>query len=155
MSPSLSHLLANQEENEMTGSYRFEYIRIEQGSRPIPWSEPAQWVPLIDVYGTEQAVVLEILLAGICPEDTQIDLNHDHIRISGARRDIDVSGRGEFYHVEIPRGHFHRVIALPKGTDVNKANVDFELGVLKIVVPWSGQPWASACRTVRFPEEWS
>ncbi|MBK6909794.1 MAG: Hsp20/alpha crystallin family protein [bacterium] len=155
MTHSPLRVLSAQNNDESGGSFRLEYIRIEQGSRPLPWSEPTQWVPAIDVVGTEDAVVLEIHLPGIQPDDTQLEITSDQVRISGVRRDIDVTGRSEFYHVEIARGHFLRVISLPKGVDVRQANITFELGVLKLVIPWNGQQWAASCPRARFPEEWS
>lgn len=154
MSDSSTSPFLAQDPDDSSGSFRFEYIRIEQGSRPSPWSESAQWVPPMDVYGTEHAVFIEVLLPGILPDETQLELNNDQIRVSGFRRDIDVTGRSEFYHVEISRGNFLRVVSLPKGVDVRKANITFDMGILRIEIPWSEQQWA-ACRKARFPEEWT
>ncbi|MCB1058687.1 MAG: Hsp20/alpha crystallin family protein [Calditrichaeota bacterium] len=137
------------------GSFRFEYLRIESGHRPIPWSEHTQWSPAIDLYGNESVVVLEVHLPDIAPEETTIEFIQNRVRISGQRKDIGLPGRREFFHVEIPRGHFQREVVLPNGVDIPKAEAKFELGVLKIVVPWINREWAVAVRSARFPEEWS
>lgn len=143
------------EDEEASGGFRFEYIRIEHGTRPLPWGEQAHWIPAVDVYGNEQAVVVEVHLPGIEPAETQIDFGGNWVRIVGRRRPIEISGRSEFFHVEIARGDFQRLITLPEGLRTQAAEATFELGLLKITIPWEGKAWSVACRTSRFPEEWS
>lgn len=137
------------------GSFRFEYLRIEHGYRPIPWGEQSQWIPPIDLYANELMVVLEVHLPDVAPEEMTVEFIQTRVRISGLRKDISLSGRREFFHVEIPRGPFMREIVLPNGVDISKSEAKFELGVLRIVLPWISREWAVAVRTTRFPEEWS
>ncbi len=142
-------------DQEESGSFRFEYIRIEQGNRPLPWGEHAQWIPAVDVFGNEHLVAIEVHVPGVQQDEARVTFGPNWVRIEGVRKDIDISGRREFFHVEIARGHFLRVVTLPDGLDTQKSEITFELGVLRIVIPWISREWAVACRKVRFPEEWS
>jgi len=142
-------------DEEASGSFRFEYIRIEQCNRPLPWGEHAQWIPAVDIFGNERLVALEVHVPGVLPEEVQVTFGSSWVRFEGVRKDIEILGRREFFHVEIARGHFLRVVTLPDGLDTQKSEITFELGVLRIVIPWISREWAVACRKVRFPEEWS
>jgi HSP20 family molecular chaperone IbpA len=152
--PSLIRI-AHPDSDESPGSFRLEYIRIEHGSRPLPWGEQAQWIPAVDVYGNEECVILEIHLPGVQPEETQLEFGSSWVRVMGQRRHIDIPGRREFYHVEIARGDFQRLINLPEGVNTKDFETSYDLGILKITLPWQGKAWTVACRTSRFPEEWS
>lgn len=142
-------------DDEPVGSFRFEYIRVEQSSRPLPWGERAHWIPAVDVCGNDKVVVLEVHIPGVLPDEFRCEFGANWIRIIGSRRDISLSGRQEFYHVEIARGNFERLISLPDGLDTQKTEFTSELGVLRIEIPWKTREWAISCRNVRFPEEWS
>lgn len=99
-------------------------------------------------------VVLEVHIPDVEPESVCVEYDANRIRISGLRNDVSLSGRREFYRVEIPRGNFLRDIAIPEGLDVQKSEVSIENGVLRVVLPWISRDWAVAVRTTRFPEEW-
>jgi len=142
-------------DEEASGSFRFEYVRVEQGNRPLPWGEQAQWIPAVDVFGNDNVVAIEAHIPGVLPEEAHVEFGSNWVRIEGTRKDIEISGRREFFHVEIARGHFLRIVSLPNGLDTQKSEITFELGVLRIVIPWISRDWAVSCRKVRFPEEWS
>jgi HSP20 family molecular chaperone IbpA len=97
------------------GSFRLEYLRIEHGHRPMPWGEQSQWIPAIDLYGNEQIVVLEVHLPDVTPEDMHVEFHQNRVVISGVRQGVNLTGRREFFHVEIPRGPFKREVVLPNG----------------------------------------
>lgn len=141
--------------DDVTSTFHFEFLRIEEGNRPLPWGEHAQWIPAVDVFGNENVVALEVHIPGVLPEEARVEFGPNWVRISGIRNDIEISGRREFFHVEIARGHFQRLVNLPEGLDTQKSEVTYELGVLRIVIPWTSRDWAVSCRKARFPEEWS
>ncbi|MCC6476915.1 Hsp20/alpha crystallin family protein [bacterium] len=136
-------------------SFRFEYVHIEHGCRPLPWSEPALWVPAIDLFGNEERVVLEVHLPGIRPEDTQVEYGINWVRVSGSRGSIDLEGNKRFYHIEVSRGEFQRLITLPEGLDVAHGDACFDAGVLTIVFPWLPIGWVVGSHSSHFPEEWA
>lgn len=142
-------------DDEHSRTFRFEYIRVEHGNRPLPWGERAQWIPAVDVYGNDQRVVIEIHVPGVLPEEIRFEFGAKWVRVQGSRRDAEIAGRREFFHVEISRGNFERVISLPEGLDTQKTQVSAELGVLRIEIPWVSREWAVSCRKAQFPEEWS
>ncbi|MBK6767091.1 MAG: Hsp20/alpha crystallin family protein [bacterium] len=107
--------IARPVEDEGTSSFRFEYIRFEHGSRPLPWGEQAHWIPAVDVYGNEEIVVVEVHLPGLEPGEARVEFGTNWVRVAGHRRPIDIPGRRDFFHVEIARGEFQRLISLPDG----------------------------------------
>ncbi|MCB9391079.1 MAG: Hsp20/alpha crystallin family protein [Calditrichaeota bacterium] len=135
--------------------FRFEYIRIEQGSRPLPWGGQAQWVPAVDILGNEELLIIEVHLPGVRPDDTRVEIEAGYLRVQGIRQDAAISGRREFLHMEIERGSFQRVIQLPEGVSLQDWEMEFDLGVMRIKMRWQGKGLGSARSAGRFPEEWS
>ncbi|MCL4306626.1 Hsp20/alpha crystallin family protein [bacterium] len=153
--PLLARIARPKRRREDIREFRFEYIRIEQGTRPLPWGEQSQWVPPVDVYGNEQSLVVEVHLPGVRPEDTRIEFGQNFVRVSGSRHDVEVAGRRDYFHMEIERGQFQRVIQLPEGVTTTDYDARFEQGVLRMTFPYQGKSWGTARSADRFPEEWS
>jgi len=91
------------------------------------------WRPPIDVFETETSVVIRVEIAGMQPEDFQIQINGQTLRISGQRHDPDL---GTAYHrLEIPFGHFQVSVTLPVRVDEHKTEAEYRDGFLRIRLP--------------------
>lgn len=89
----------------------------------------------IDVYQTPDDIFIESAIAGVDPEDLDINVTNDSITIRGKRRHTrEVSDRDYLYQ-ECFWGKFSRSIILPQEIDPDKAAVSFKNGVLKIKLP--------------------
>ena len=89
----------------------------------------------IDVYQTPNDIVVESAIAGVRPEDIDIDVSNDSVSIRGARqREMEVSDEDYFYQ-ECYWGRFSRSVILPQEIDPENASVSFKNGILTIRLP--------------------
>jgi HSP20 family protein len=99
------------------------------------------WEPHVDVYETREAVKVKVELAGIRPENTNVELSGDGrvLTIRGVREDArhEAVDRTLFHQMEIYLGPFERVVALPPGAEVERDGVDasYRDGFLVITLP--------------------
>jgi HSP20 family protein len=93
------------------------------------------WIPAIDMYETENDIVIKAELPGITKEDIDIEVKDGILSLKGERkRDKEV--KEENYHrVERYYGAFHRRFALPSHVDSDKVKAKFKDGLLEITLP--------------------
>ncbi len=97
---------------------------------------PAETVP-VDVYRTENEVVIKATLPGVKPEEVDVSLNGDTLTIKGETRAEEKIERKDYLYKEQRYGVFHRTLALPNGLDTEKAEASFEDGILTLTIPKS------------------
>jgi HSP20 family protein len=101
------------------------------------------WLPLLDVYQTEKAFVIEADLAGVHPENVDISYEKGMLTISGTRgptlpaKETKEKEKAELrvFTAERMIGSFSRSIRLPEQVDPDKIEANFALGVLTVTVP--------------------
>jgi HSP20 family protein len=106
--------------------------------RPSSVPGHAGSVPLpLDVSENQNEFVVKASMPGIRPEDVQITVLGDALTIQGETKD-EQERKGERWHVRERRfGAFHRSITLPTAVDSDKAQAQFEHGVLTLTLPKS------------------
>lgn len=97
------------------------------GSGPV-------WVSPVDVYETENEIVIDAQLPGIKKEDLQILLENNLLTIKG-KRQPETDGTGKILKVERSYGAFNRSFKIPGNVDQNGIKSEFNQGVLKIHLP--------------------
>jgi HSP20 family molecular chaperone IbpA len=73
----------------------------------------ASWEPPIDILETEQELSIIAALPGVEPQDLEITIDQDVLSIAGVRRLPAWARAAAIRRLEIPYGHFQRVIELP------------------------------------------
>ena len=93
------------------------------------------FIPDIDVYQTDDEVVLSAALPGIEPEGVVVEVGEDSVSISGeSKRETEI--REEGYLVsEREFGRFSRTIPLPNKVKDQEARATFRNGVLTVHIP--------------------
>lgn len=94
----------------------------------------------VDVYQTDQNVVIVSPVAGVDPEEIQISAGQDTITISGQRQAAHTKKQHGLITQEIYWGSFSRTVQLPDGTAPERAQAAFKHGVLTVKVPKTEQP---------------
>ncbi len=104
-------------------------------TRPLSLSGNAWAVPAVDMYQTDNEVVVKAALPGIKSDDVQINVTGEVLTIKGeARQKEEVKEKA--YHIREQRwGMFERSIVLPTEVVADKAKAEFENGVLTITLP--------------------
>ena len=89
----------------------------------------------LDVAENENEFVLHAQLPGVKPEEVQITVHGDTVLIRGETK-AQEEKKGQTWHVRERRfGAFQRAISLNAPIDADKANAEFENGVLKLTLP--------------------
>ncbi len=88
-----------------------------------------------DVYEDGNNLVAEMNLPGLAGDDIDVEVEDNHLRISGRREEEEEKKEKNYYTKEIRRGSFDRVVPLPNAVDREKVEATYEDGVLKVVMP--------------------
>lgn len=89
----------------------------------------------VDVYQTPTDIVVESAIAGVKPEDIDINVTPDSIAIHGARHREKQAGDEDYLYQECYWGRFGRSIILPQEVDPDNAEVTFKNGILTVRLP--------------------
>ena len=93
------------------------------------------WTPAVDIYETDQSVVLKAELPGIDPKDVEIRVEDGTLWLKGERKfEKDVKEEG-YRCIERQYGSFMRSFALPATVDSEKATAEYKDGVLNLTLP--------------------
>lgn len=89
----------------------------------------------VDVYHTPEEIVIKTMVAGVRPDDLDINITRDMVTIRGKREDgIDVHDH-DYFHRELYWGAFSRTVMLPEEIEVEEAEATEKHGLLTIRLP--------------------
>jgi HSP20 family protein len=91
------------------------------------------FLPPVDIWEDEQAVVIELDVPGCNPDDLSAEAVDGQLVVTGERRARD--GATRRYRSERWQGRFVRSFTLPQGTDGADIQADYADGVLRIRLP--------------------
>jgi HSP20 family protein len=86
----------------------------------------------IDVYQTEDYIVIKSTIAGVKPEDLDVNINNDMVTIRGERKQDEPIDPENYYYQECYWGPFSRSIILPVEIIAEKAEATMKNGILTI-----------------------
>lgn len=89
----------------------------------------------VDMYETEDNVIIRAQVPGLRPEDIDIRIVGDTVTISGERKAEEKIKEEDYLIHEMPTGRFHREIISPVPIKPEAAKASFENGVLTIELP--------------------
>jgi HSP20 family protein len=101
----------------------------EAFTRPI-MSAGGVEMPAIDLYQTNDEVVIKAALPGLDPNDIQIDLTADVLTLRGNYRQEDEVKDATYHIREHRHGMFERSVILPAAVQPDKARAEFDKGIL-------------------------
>jgi len=89
----------------------------------------------VDVFQTEDELIIESAIAGLKGSDLDIAIEGDKVNIRGKREKPTKEDRVNYFYQECYWGSFSREIILPVEIDPSKAQAVFKEGVLIIRMP--------------------
>lgn len=93
------------------------------------------WSPAVDIYETENELVLKADLPDVDQNDIDVRLENQTLTISGERKfEQQDSGKG-FHRIERSYGRFTRSFAVPNTFDTEKVGAEYRNGVLTVTLP--------------------
>ena len=104
-------------------------------TRPINLRDGGWSAPAIDMYQTDEEVVVKAALPGFKAEEVQINVTGEVLTIKGEIKHEEEK-KDKAWHIREHRwGSFERSIALPTDVMADQANADFDSGILTITLP--------------------
>lgn len=89
----------------------------------------------IDVLNTPDEIIIKTMVAGVKPQDLDIQITRDMVTIRGTREDESEINEENYFHKELYWGSFSRNIILPEEVDVELAEAKEKHGLLVITLP--------------------
>jgi len=93
------------------------------------------WSPPVDIYETDDALVMKAELPGFSKDDIHIEMKENTLVIRGERRREDEVKEGSYHRTERVYGAFQRSFLLPTTVDQEKVRASYKDGVLELRLP--------------------
>ena len=104
-------------------------------TRPINLRDGGWSAPAIDMYQTDDEVVVRAALPGFKADEVQINVTGDVLTLRGEMKQQEETKERAWHMREQRWGSFERSVSLPTEVTAEKAVADFENGVLTITLP--------------------
>ena len=95
----------------------------------------SSWAPSVDIFETENEVVLTAEVPGIDEKDIEIKVEDNSLTIRGERKFEKETKEENYHRIERAYGSFFRSFTLPAFVDQDRIEAEHENGVLKIRMP--------------------
>lgn len=106
------------------------------GAIADPWVEEEPEGELaLDVYQTDSDIIVQTFVAGVRPDDLEINITRDVLSVRGKREESRAIKEGDFYTRELYWGSFSRTVSLPAEVEPQEAEAIERHGLLTIRVP--------------------
>jgi HSP20 family protein len=89
----------------------------------------------VDVYQTQDSIVVKAMIAGVRPDDLDVSITRDAVTIRGTREEERTAREDDYFVKELYWGSFTRTIQLPEEIDVDEAEAIEKHGLLIIKMP--------------------
>jgi len=98
-------------------------------------SEMGTWAPAVDIYETEQELVLKADLPEVNQQEIDIRIENNMLTIRGERKFHNEVSQDNYLRVERAYGPFSRSFSLPNTLNTEAIKADYHNGVLSIRMP--------------------
>ena len=93
------------------------------------------WAPPVDIYETEDAIVLKAELPGMDPNDVEVRVEDNTLYLKGERKYEKEVKEQNYHRVERSYGSFARSFSLPNSISTDKVRAEFKDGLLTLTMP--------------------
>jgi HSP20 family molecular chaperone IbpA len=106
---------------------------IKTGSRIDESAEEGELT--VDVYQNNDTIFIKAMIAGVRPEDLDINISRDLVTIRGKREEERLSSTDDYFIRELYWGSFSRTVSLPEEIDVDESEAIEKHGLLILRLP--------------------
>ncbi|MDP3963405.1 MAG: Hsp20/alpha crystallin family protein [bacterium] len=107
----------------------------EESSAPEESEEGEEGQLALDVFQTENDIVIKSTVAGVAAEDIDITVTGDMVTIRGERKQDEEIPPEHYYYQECYWGPFSRSVILPVDIDADRIDAAIKNGILTIRLP--------------------
>jgi HSP20 family protein len=93
------------------------------------------WAPSVDIYETENELVLKADLPEVAEKDIDIHVANNMLTVRGERKFEQKVKEENYLRVERAYGSFSRSFSLPNTVDTEAIKAEYKNGVLTVVMP--------------------
>ena len=93
------------------------------------------WAPPVDIFETENDIVLKAELPGIDPKDVEVRVEDNTLYLKGERKYEKEVNDKNYHRVERSYGSFARSFSLPNSIDADKVKAEYKDGLLTLTMP--------------------
>lgn len=114
---------------------------VEPSTQNVPAEQDESWAGdsegqlTIDVYQTDNDIVIKSTIAGVKPEDLDVSINNDMVTIRGDRKNEEKVEGENYYYQECYWGTFSRSVILPVEVIADKVEATMKNGILTVRLP--------------------
>ena len=115
----------------------FQHLRLFEDAVTRVMNEPRTarpWSPAVDIFETENELVLKADLPDINPEEIDVQVENQTLTVKGNRKFEQQSGKGGYHRIERSYGSFVRTFAVPSTVDTQNVVAGYNNGVLTITL---------------------
>ncbi len=107
------------------------------------WEEPERFLsvipnvrtPKMDIYEEGKNIVVKAELPGVNPKNINIEVEDNFLKIEAKTENKKEEKKKGYYRKEISESYYKRVVPLPAEVKGEKAEANYEDGILKIIIP--------------------
>src|SRR5215813_6336976 len=103
--------------------------------RPDEPSATTTWSPAVDIFETENEIMVQAELPGVDRKDITLHLENNVLTLKGERRFEKETKQENYHRIERAYGGFSRAFSIPAIVDEEKIRADYKDGILKIGLP--------------------
>ena len=94
------------------------------------------WMPVVDMYETNDDLVLNFELPGVREKDISLSITGDVLTVKGERQfDQQLTDDDHYFHTERAYGKFERSIRLPMPVQAGRVRATYRDGMLEVSLP--------------------
>jgi HSP20 family protein len=102
---------------------------------PLPFGPWAEGALSVDVYETDENVVVKTAVPGVKVEDIDVSVTGDTLTIKAETKEEEEIKRENYLRRERRFGSMCRSVTLPGGLEMDKADADYSDGILTLTFP--------------------
>jgi HSP20 family protein len=95
------------------------------------------WMPPVEIYDTDDALMVRVELPGVAKEDVHVELHENTLSLRGERKPEPSIKEGQYYRQERTYGPFQRTFRLPTLVETAKVQATYRDGLLELRLPKS------------------
>jgi len=107
----------------------------EEAAPATSTADPQDGELPVDMYQTEDEIVIRAIVAGVDPNDLEISITRDMVTVRGMRDEYAEARDDEYFHRELFWGSFSRTLLLPEEIAIDESEAKEKHGMLEIRMP--------------------
>lgn len=114
---------------------RSEPVPLVKEEESFDIEDEAEGQLTVDVYQDKDTIVVQSAVAGVNPDDLEVNITNESVTIRGRREKLETIEDKDYFYQECFWGKFSRSIILPVEVDPEDSTAVLKNGVLTIKMP--------------------